>query len=470
MSLGSPKLARREQAIEAARRRLERLEIETHRIKADLARLEADYEDDVADALTRKLRRRSRADCEDRVDEAEGLSPAFDFRNATSYYADEVAEVSALGRHESSPTHPLLGVSAGKKPSEKRADRRPRVRKESMPTILLGEDSPVSSVRPSGQVDKRSPFRRKAMPLALSLAVHSAVLLLCVSATYVTLVQAEVPLLASPTFDDDFIPAPMEEVKIEPTKFKDETLGNPSALEQEFNLADFSTTEFLPTELGTGSNATGEVGTLDALPGDLGTLMSGAGKPAKKKNSVDLGVALFFGARSQGDRFVFVIDNSSSMKGGRLEMARAELLRAVQALSPKQSFYVIFVSDRTYPMFYPNAEPELVPATPANIQRLAAWAPNAMLASGKSRELIQAMDTAAALRPDAVYLLWDGDMRYSEKVRLDVMTHLTAPNQWNFVVHTIGMGVSTAESEQNLTAIAQAHRGTYRRIPVPPTR
>ena len=59
MSIGSPKFARREQAIEATRRRLRRLEIETHRIKAELARLEADYEDDVADRLSRKLRRRT---------------------------------------------------------------------------------------------------------------------------------------------------------------------------------------------------------------------------------------------------------------------------------------------------------------------------------------------------------------------------------------------------------------------------
>jgi hypothetical protein len=31
-------------------------------------------------------------------------------------------------------------------------------------------------------------------------------------------------------------------------------------------------------------------------------------------------------------------------------------------------------------------------------------------------------------------LLWDGDMKYSEKVRLDVMTHLTRPNQWNLAL------------------------------------
>jgi hypothetical protein len=80
------------------------------------------------------------------------------------------------------------------------------------------------------------------------------------------------------------------------------------------------------------------------------------------------------------------------------------------------------------------------------------------------------MDLAASLQPHAVYLLWDGDLRYSERVRLEVMTHLTRPNQWNFAIHTLGMGVSSLDAEYNLTAIAKAHGGTYRRVDVPPTR
>jgi hypothetical protein len=183
-----------------------------------------------------------------------------------------------------------------------------------------------------------------------------------------------------------------------------------------------------------------------------------------------VGEAIFFGARSKGDRFVFVVDNSSSMKGGRLEAATAELLNATNALSPRQSFYVIFVSDQPYPMFFPQREPDLVPATPQNKKRLAEWLPKAILASGNNRKLIDAMDMAAALRPHAVFLLWDGDMKYSEKVRLDVMTHLTRPNQWGFTIHTLGMGVTSLDAEQNLTTIAQAHGGTFRRVDVPTVR
>ena len=122
------------------------------------------------------------------------------------------------------------------------------------------------------------------------------------------------------------------------------------------------------------------------------------------------------------------------------------------------------------PMFFPQQEPSLVPATPENKRRLAEWAPKAILASGKNRELIKAMDLAASLQPQAVYLLWDGDLRYSETVRLDVLTHLTQPNEWPFIVHTLGMGITSPNSEQNLRMIAQAHSGTFRRIDVPASR
>ena len=157
------------------------------------------------------------------------------------------------------------------------------------------------------------------------------------------------------------------------------------------------------------------------------------------------------------------------MKGGRLEMALAELVKTVEGLTPRQSFYVIFVSDQPYPMFYPQTEPALVPATSQNKNRLREWLPKAILASGHNREMIKAMDMAAALGPQAVYLLWDGDLKYSDNVRLDVMSHLTQ-TPWNFVVHTIGLGITSLDGEQNLTVIAQAHHGQYRRVEVPKLR
>ncbi len=121
------------------------------------------------------------------------------------------------------------------------------------------------------------------------------------------------------------------------------------------------------------------------------------------------------------------------------------------------------------PMFFPQPEPQLIPATTQNKNRLREWLPKAILASGHNRELIKAMDMAAALRPQAVYLLWDGDLKYSDAVRLDVMTHLTAPYPGDFVVHTIGLGITSLDGEQNLTSIAKAHHGVYRPVDVQKT-
>lgn len=467
MSTSSPNLARRERAIEDARRRLRQLEIETHRIKADLARLEADYEDDVADVLTHRLRRRGCSNPSLSDDDAEAAS------SSTTIFASVVsAETTGLNVHSSdvAKSANVPRRRFGQSPLSAPSPIAQRDRNERPPSIHGTVETPKSFPVVSASRRTLWPNRKTAGPLVCSFAVHAIALLFCLSLTFVTLVQQQIPLFANPVPAEDEIPAPLDEVKIEPTKFNDADLQNTLAIDDDFNVADQVSAELEPAEVGAGVKTLGDIGQLDALPSDLATLMAGAGKPSSGKPGGDIGNAVFFGARSKGNRFVFVIDNSSSMQSGRLDAARAELLRTIGDLSPKQSFYVIFIADQTYPMFFPRPELDMLPATATNIKHLTAWLPNAILASGKNRELIKAMDMAAALRPDAVYLLWDGDLKYSESVRRDVMTHLTAPNQWNFLVHTVGFNITSLDSEQNLTTIAQAHGGVYRRIDLPTVR
>jgi hypothetical protein len=455
MSIGSPKLARRDAAIEATRRRLRRLEIETHRIKAELARLEAEYEDDVADWLTRKLRRR-----EPIVSEHSGES-----HTASIDLAPNSAAGATVWRFDGSP---VTGVSERGSRSKSASTRKshPGI---SPPPIIAGLPAGATS-RDGGRERTAKTYRKAASPILFSVVVHLIILSFCLSVTIATIAQQEVELIASPT-DLNEDASEISEVEIKASdKFEDSELQNKLVESPDFNIADSLARELEPVELGAGAQNRGDIGQLDALPGDVGALMAGAGDPGAGKPGGPLGEAVFFGARSKGDRFVFVVDNSSSMKGGRLEAANAELLQAVHALSPRQSFYVIFVSDQTYPMFFPRQSPDMVPATPENKRRLAEWVPNAILASGNNRKLIEAMDMAATLRPQAVFLLWDGDMKYSDKVRIEVMTHLTRPNQWDFVIHTLGMGTLSLDSQQNLAAIAAAHGGVFQRVDVPPAR
>jgi von Willebrand factor type A domain len=461
MSLGSRKLERQEQALEATRRRLRRLEIEAHRIRADLARLEAEYEDDVADWLSRKLRRRAPSDGVMRAD--------------LPHRDGEVAAPNSLPfsavSSDSAPHLKPTAVAGVLDPDDKTHTRHSSrtSRQTSLPLNVAvatdGSSLGIRSLRPA----QRRTYRKTAPPLVFSLAVHAVGVLLCVTFGFATIIQQSVPLFASPTDFAEDVPDELSEVKIEPSKFDDAELQNVVSETDEFNVADSLLREFEPTQFGAGAQPLGDIGQLDALPSELGTLMAGAGSPGSGRPGGEIGDAMFFGARSQGDRFVFVVDNSSSMRNGRLEAAIAELKRSVEALSPRQGFYVIFVSDQIYPMFYPQAAGDLLPATSPNKKRLAEWLPRAATASGKNRELIKAMDMAARLRPHAVFFLWDGRMDHAG-VRQDVMTHMTRPNQWGFPIHTIGMGVESLDSEYNLAAIAQASGGTFRRVDVPAAR
>jgi von Willebrand factor type A domain len=346
----------------------------------------------------------------------------------------------------------------------------------------------------SGLVSRsRGMYRRTTSPVMASVVAHAAVMILAVSITVAsmerndagltttTLVLGDKPSKESASFDPHQL-ADLGETGVQNAVADLPKLEAVATVDHDPIPIDFESivSPAAPGKMGPSNSHDTEMGKVPSGVGGLakdgqGTGIGlGGGKPGgvpmSSRNGNRLDSTLFFGTQARGNRFVFVVDNSSSMKGGRLEMAVGELVKTVEGLSARQSFYVIFVSDKPYPMFYPQQEPSLVPATPANKKRLAEWAPKAILASGKNRELIKAMDLAASLQPQAVYLLWDGDLRYSETVRLDVLTHLTEPNQWKFIVHTLGMGITSANSEQNLRTIAQAHSGTFRRIDVPASR
>ena len=244
-------------------------------------------------------------------------------------------------------------------------------------------------------------------------------------------------------------------------------------------IADNLPGELMPVANDAPLDAAAGLGQLNALPSDLGTLMAGSGddvvagmgtgilpgaagksrggRKGGSSGNGGLGTASFFGTEARGNRIVFLVDNSGSMKQGRMETTLLELLRSVDQLSEKQYFYVIFYSDQAYPMFYPHGVMQPVPATRENKQKLYEWLQTVELCIGG--QLLKAMELAASLHPHVVYVLSDGDISSSR-----TMEGLTAPNDWDFTVHTLGMGVSKPEHAANLTAIAQAHHGTFQMV------
>jgi hypothetical protein len=200
------------------------------------------------------------------------------------------------------------------------------------------------------------------------------------------------------------------------------------------------------------------------LGGDLGALFgqSGAGLAQSGSGLGDAPTAQFFGQKIEGRRIVFVLDNSGSMQGGRLETVIAELLRCVDSLDEKQEFYVIFHSDTVYPLYYPDPVDRYLGPTEANKRMLARWLDTVELCLGDSVD--EALAAAAMIEPDAVFLLSDGRIQGQRTLRF-----LLDGRSRNFPIHTfaVGMGSSVA-GRRNLEEIAAANGGEFRESEIPP--
>lgn len=167
------------------------------------------------------------------------------------------------------------------------------------------------------------------------------------------------------------------------------------------------------------------------------------------------GKATFFGTESVGERFVFLIDCSTSMEGEKFARARHELIKAIQLLSETQEFYVIFFSDRTFPMFDPRPIRVPVQATKLQKSKVRRWISNRKVVGGTLPD--EGLQMALDLEPDVVYFLSDGAFPGSaRKVAV-------SSNKSGAAIHTIAFGHGADEAL--LKAIAEDNKGRYRFVP-----
>jgi hypothetical protein len=294
----SPKLARRERALEATRRRLKRLEIETHRIKAELARLEADYEDDLADELAQSLRRHNPRPTDEEPKPNRrtsplgttlvgGLSEADSASKSRAKLALETPPIGLdQGDNSATPRRlPVIGVAPSapvrsrrpliRKPPDKFDPTREPTRSSAAPRIVAS--APASASSPHvGKASRRSSYRKAGPSLVVSFGIHAVAILLCLSMSFAVLVNQNIPLLASPTLLDE-MPNRLNEIEITAHKFADDELQNVVSESDDFNISDNLLAELDPAEMGAGTQSLSDIGQLDTLPSDLGTLMAGAG-------------------------------------------------------------------------------------------------------------------------------------------------------------------------------------------------
>jgi hypothetical protein len=172
-------------------------------------------------------------------------------------------------------------------------------------------------------------------------------------------------------------------------------------------------------------------------------------------------LAKFFGTKIEGHRIVFVLDNSGSMTGGRLETVIDELIRCIDSLTPDQEFYIVFYSDTIYPLFYPDPVDRYIAPTDRNKRLLAAWLDTGELCLGDA--IVEALSAAAMIEPDTVFLLSDGRTQGERK-----MAFLLDARNRNFPIHTVGVGLGKGSfARQNLQQVALANAGEFRESDVP---
>jgi hypothetical protein len=332
-----------ERNLESARRRVNQLEIDACRIRTDLARLEVANATGIVDGAVAP-------DKEQPIARAAAEQP-LNWQPVAGLIPDGMELLAGATLAAAAPTNEEESEEVAAEP-------------------VLAPESLVS-----GLVSRsRGMYRRTTSPVMASVVVHAAVMILAVSITVAsierndagltttTLVLGEKPSREPESFDPQQLAdlgvtgvqnavADLPQLEVvatvdhDPIPIDFDSIVSPAS-PGKMGLSKSHDTETGKVPLGLGGLAKDGKGTGTGLPGG-----KAGGAPISPRIANRMDSTLFFGTQAKGNRFVFVVDNSSSMKGGRLEMATAELVRTVEGLSPRQSFYVIFVSDKPYPMF-----------------------------------------------------------------------------------------------------------------------
>lgn len=489
------------QALRQARREVRLKEAQWHRKRAEVARLIAAGEEAAAD----KLLGLSPTESNQSDSLRQNSSPAIQPRKSATKKPiakplQKTSDSSGLDIQEKpKAVQPKVKAVAKQKSKSNGSGFKSPVsnRKQIKPTVVKAKKINRKTEPKKVTAKVRSKSRRttlgrlingwslwlsKRPAWAVSLTLHSALMIFLMLATFATFQEDAFVLTASLTDGEEWADE-MPEISLVNWEVETESLEIETELETlsiEPVLEPILEPVNLPVEdpldgalldsLPTGASLLSEVPAGAASPvnenGKANGKETGEGERADASNNnasstSPTGKVSFFGVRERADRVVFVVDNSGSMQRGRMETTLNELNRAVQSLSPHQSYYVIFYSDQAYPMFFPQSVEELQPATRDSKRQFSKWLRTIEICLGG--RLLDAIEMAASLEPQVVFLMSDGDIRSQR-----VMQSLTQADEWPFTIHSFGMEVRTKKHAENLAAISNANEGEFRVVDVRP--
>lgn len=170
----------------------------------------------------------------------------------------------------------------------------------------------------------------------------------------------------------------------------------------------------------------------------------------------------YYGIPICAKRVVFVLDTSLSMRGARIDAAKSELIRAINAL-PKEVFFDVVAFDNTVRVW----RPELVPA----IDQMKRLAVNVVIEQplGPKTASFDALEGAFELNPEVIFFLSDG-APFGGKIDSPAEIVSTIAG-WNKVrrisIHSIGVGVADPSAKvyaDFLKNLAEQNWGVYKPV------
>jgi hypothetical protein len=183
-------------------------------------------------------------------------------------------------------------------------------------------------------------------------------------------------------------------------------------------------------------------------PGTVSVVPSGPPAVAHASGSV----TTFFSVAAEGKSVVYVIDRSSSMRYGRFDRARDQVVASLRQLPPEARFQVI-AYDRNALMLR-IGEGGLAAATPANVE--AAAAELATMRDEGGTDHVRALKLALQLRPDVIYFLTDED----DLTPADV-DQIKRINGGKTSIHALCL-VAPSAAETSMRKLARQNRGEFR--------
>lgn len=175
------------------------------------------------------------------------------------------------------------------------------------------------------------------------------------------------------------------------------------------------------------------------------------------------GAAQFFGVEGAGSDFVYIVDCSGSMaEYGRWTSAVRELKSSINNLKSDQRFLILLYNTGFVAM---NNKAELVTSTQAERKRAVRWlsrnSPNHWTFCA------QALGKALSLKPDAIFLLSDGEFDDRRDVfqvldQLNSKRRLISSNEKQIPVHTVALG--SHHGRFTMKRIADENSGEFKLV------